>query len=260
MVPEGGRRAGLLLFGVAAVVSTGLACGQSDREVAAPSAVAEVAQETTTSASTTTTEVPTTTTTEPPETTTTGQATTAPTTATTAPSATTAESEAGGGSDVDWSLVGLIAAIAVAVALLIWLIAAQVRARGRERRILTRRLAHLVGGSRWVHDQASLELMSGSQSPERLRSAWADTRRRINDLAAEAAEAAVGADEDVAAELRRLSSALGGLEGAIDTNVELRLQSTGDPSSVMAINESAETINQWRHELRAAAGPLAARV
>ena len=57
--------------------------------------------------------------------------------------------------------------------------------------VLDRRIAHLVGGAQWVHDQASLELMSGAQSPDRLRAGWVDTRRRVNDLAAPAAEAAV---------------------------------------------------------------------
>ena len=126
---------------------------------------------------------------------------------------------------------------------------------------LDRRIAHLVGGAQWVHDQASLDLMSGTQSPERLRAAWMDTRRRVNDLATQASEAAVSARGDVVGELRRLSLALTDLEGAIDTHVDLRLRAHGnDAGANIAVNESAETVNERRHALRAAIAPLAARV
>ncbi len=172
--------------------------------------------------------------------------------------------EVGGddGSEVDWGLVSLIAAISVAVLLLLWLVLAQVRKAGREHALLDRRIAHLVGGSQWLHDQASLELMSGTQSPERLRAAWADTRRRLGDLSAQASEAAVTARGDVAGELRALSIALGGLEGAMDTHVALRLEALGaeDAGAATAIAESASAVNDRRHALRAAVAPLAARV
>ena len=146
--------------------------------------------------------------------------------------------------------------------LLLWLVISQVSKSSHEHDVLDRRVAHLVGGAQWVHDQASLELMSGTQSPERLRAAWADTRRRTNDLAAQASEAAVTARGDAATELRNLSTALGGLQGAIDTHVEMRLQAhgAGDAGASMAINESAATVNERRHALRMAIAPLAARV
>jgi hypothetical protein len=281
-----------------AVVSMSLAaCGQGRGELAAPAGpIPEVAQETTTTAAlpptiavppvttSTTAALPpgsttsttrrsrppgstTSSTTQPARTTTTArtQPAPAPGTATTvAPTTTTAdpgdEDEEDAGQGIDWGLVGLIAAIALAVALLIVLVASQVRRRGREQQVLGRRLAHIVDGSQWVHDEASLELMSGAQSPERLRSGWNDVRRRINDLSVETAEAALGADEATATALGRLGSALGQIEGAIDTYVELRLQSTGDAGSLTAIDESVATVNERRHELRAAIAPLAARV
>jgi hypothetical protein len=273
MASSGSRSAGPLVAGLVAVavavVSVSLfACGQGSGELAAPAdPIPELAQETTTTAATAPTAVPpgsTTSTTQPPRTTTTVRAQPVPaptTTATTAaPTTTTADPNDDDGQDLDWGLVGLIAAIALAVALLIVLVASQVRRRGREHQVLSRRLAHIVGGSQWVHDQASLELMSGAQSPERLRSGWNDVRRRINDLSAETAEAALGADEATATELRRLGGALGQLEGAIDTNVELRLQSSGDAGSLTAIDESVATVNERRHELRAAIAPLTDRV
>lgn len=236
------------------------ACGQdSGREMAAPSGPAVADQDPTTTEPPTTEEP----TTEPPST---EQPTTSidepdtedDTPATTAEPATTDDDD--DGSDVDWGLIALIGGIALAVLLLVWLVVSQVSRSSRDHATLDRRIAHLVGGAQWVHDQASLELMSGAQSPDRLRASWVDTRRRVNDLATQASEAAVTSRGDVAQELRLLSSALSGLEGAIDTHVDLRLQSQGDSAASIAVNESAQTVNERRHALRAAIAPLAARV
>ena len=48
----------------------------------------------------------------------------------------------------------------------------------------------------------------------------------------------------------------------MDTHVDLRLQARGpaDDGATLAINESAATVNERRHALRAAIAPLAARV
>jgi hypothetical protein len=243
----------VLAAAVSATLALG-ACGSGDRDLAAP---AGPLQETTTSAPTT--EAPTTAapTTEQP---TTEQPTTERPTTTAATTTTTAAGDEDG-DDVEWGLIALIAGIALAVALLLWLIISQVSRSSREHDTLDRHIAHLVGGAQWVHDQASLELMSGTQSPERLRGAWMDTRRRVNDLATQASEAAVTARGDVVGELRQLSSALTALGGAMDTHVDLRLQAHGtDAGATIAINESAETVNERRHALRAAIAPLAARV
>jgi hypothetical protein len=243
------RWASLVL--AAGLSATLAACTSGGGELAGP--VAPL-QETTTSAPTSApTTAPTTATTERPTTT---EATTTTTAATT-----TTEASDDGGDDVDWGLIALIAGIALAAALLLWVIISQVSRSSREHETLDRRIAHLVGGAQWVHDQASLELMSGTQSPERLRAAWMDTRRRINDLAAQASEAAVTARGDAVGELRQLSSALTALGGALDTHVDLRLQARGaDAGAAIAVNESAETVNERRHGLRAAIAPLAARV
>ena len=243
----------VLAAAVSATLALG-ACGSGDRDLAAPLGPL---QETTTSAPTT--EAPTTApTTAAP---TTEQPTTTAATTTTTAATTTTEAGDEDGDDVDWGLIALIAGIALAVGLLLWLIISQVSRSSREHDTLDRRIAHLVGGAQWVHDQASLELMSGTQSPERLRGAWMDTRRRVNDLATQASEAAVTARGDVVGELRQLSSALTALGGAMDTHVDLRLQAHGtDAGATIAINESAETVNERRHALRAAIAPLAARV
>jgi len=264
MPVQGRRRWASLVLAAAVSATLALSCGSDDRQLAAPEgAVAAPAQPTTTTAPPTTAE-PTTaapTTAAPTSAPTTERPATSDTTTTTAAATTTAGAGDDEGSDVNWGLIAVVAGIGLAIVLLLGLIITQVSRSGREHDTLDRRIAHLVGGAQWVHDQASLELMSGTQSPEWLRGAWVDARRRVNDLAAQASEAAVSARGDVVGELRRLSSALTGLEGAMDTHVDLRLRARGDDAgAALAVNESAETVNERRHALRAAIAPLAARV
>jgi predicted small lipoprotein YifL len=252
--------AGAVLFALAA-------CGDTGPELAAPvgpAAPVAPGQETTTSAPATT-QPPTT---QPPTTPSTAAPTTRPaaTTAATEPATTTtaatttAPGDDGDDSGVDWGLIALIAGIAAVVILLIALVAGAAGRRSRARGLLDRRIGHVVGGAEWVHDQASLDLMGATQSPERLRAAWADTRRRINDLGAEATAIAVDADdEDLARQLRNLSHALGLLAGSLDTSVGLRVQGGDGPGTRAAVEESLATVNDRRHELRSAILPLASR-
>jgi len=252
------------LAGAAGAVLLALAaCGGSGPELAAPvgpAAPVAPVQETTTSAPATT-QPPTTPstaapTTRPAATT----ATTEPATTTTVATTTTAPGDDGDDSGVDWGLIALIAGIAAVVILLIALVAGAAGRRSRARGLLDRRIGHVVGGAEWVHDQASLDLMGATQSPERLRAAWADTRRRINDLGAEATAIAVDADdEDLARQLRNLSHALGLLAGSLDTSVGLRVQGGDGPGTRAAVEESLATVNDRRHELRSAILPLASR-
>ncbi len=247
----------------APVAAAALVLAVAAAGVAAASGAAPVAQPTTSTAPTTTsapttTEAPT----SPP---TTAAPTTAATTATTATTvvATTAAPAGTGdnGTSVNWGLVALIAAIVVVVIAVIALIAGRARKRSAEQGVLHRRIAQVVGGAQWVHDQASLDLIGGTQSPDRLRVGWDDTRRRMNDMGAEATAIAVDVhDQQLAGELRQLTHALGMLAGALDTNVGLRLSGRTDPGSVAATDESYVTVNERRHDLRAALAPLARRV
>jgi hypothetical protein len=224
------------------------------------------AQETTTTQETPTTEPPTTApTTERPTTTAERPTTTEERPTTTETPATTATTEAADddeGSDVDWGLIALIGGIALVVIALIALIASAASRRSKAQGALNHRIAHLIGGAEWVHDQASLDLAGGTYTPDRLRAAWDDTRHRINDLEVEANTIAADAhDERLRNELGILAHSLGLLGGALDTSVGLRLQQgTQDPGTAMASTEAADVVNQRRHELRAAIAPLAARV
>jgi hypothetical protein len=168
-MPAQGRRRSASLVVVAAVVSATLAlgaCRSGDRELAAPGGGVEAPVQPTTTEGAPTTAAPTTAapTTAAP---TTGQPTTERPATTATTTATTTTEATDGGDDVNWGLIALIAGIALAVALLLWVVISQVSRSSREHDALDRRIAHLVGGAQWVHDQASLELMSGTQSPER---------------------------------------------------------------------------------------------
>jgi len=212
-------------------------------------------QETTTTEAAPTTEPPATITptTEPPP----SIATTTPV----GPDTTLAPAEEEEGSDVDWALILTIVAIVVVAALLFGLISAATRRRSQAKGSLNRRISHLVGGAEWIHDQASLDLVGGTYTPDRLHSAWEDTRRRMNDLGAEATALAVDAhDKQLQQELRVLSHSIGLLAGALDTSVGLRLQDRQDASTAMAAGASAEAVNQRRHDLMVAIIPLSRRV
>ncbi len=165
------------------------------------------------------------------------------------------------GSSIDWGTVAIIAAIVAVLAGVIAVIAGAGSKRRRAEASVNSRVAQVVGGAEWIHDQASLELIGGTRSPEQLRPAWDDTRRRINDLGAQAAAIAVDAkDEALGQQLHGLTHALGLLGGALDTSVALRLQGGNDPGTRAAVDESFVAVNDRRHELHRALVPLAQRV
>jgi hypothetical protein len=161
------------------------------------------------------------------------------------------------GTDTDQLL--LIGGIVLVALLVLWVLYSLLAGRRRRRQAVDDRIEHLTSGARWVHDQSSIELISGAPSPERLQAAWMDTRRRTNDLASDASELAATAHGDDSTRLRRLAGALMGLQGALDTHVDLRLQQTGDPNASMALRESADAVNGRRYELEAAIDALTTR-
>jgi hypothetical protein len=161
--------------------------------------------------------------------------------------------------DGDTDQLLLIGGIVLVALLVLWVLYSLLASRRRRRQAVDERIEHLTSGARWVHDQSSLELISGAPSPERLQAAWMDTRRRTNDLASGASETAATAHGDDSTRLRRLAGALMGLQGALDTHVDLRLQQSGDPNASMALRESADAVNDRRYELEAAIDALTTR-
>jgi len=256
--PWGGRRrlavTLLVLAALPAVVGGAAPAGaQQPPTTQPPTSAPTTAAPTTATTQAPTTQAPTT---RAPATTATTAATTTSTEATT-----TTTTEAAGDDSVDWGLIALIGGIALVVILLVALIAGAASRRRRTQGMLRRRIAQVVGGAEWVHDQASLDLMGATQSPERLRAGWDDTRRRINNLGSEATAIAVDADDEALAhELRTLSHSLGLLAGALDTSVGLRVQGGDAPGARAAIDESFVTVSERRYELEAALAPLARRV
>src|SRR5262245_3071047 len=245
----------------APLAAAALALGMTAAVLAAPSGALPTAQPTT-STTTVTTSAPTTTaTTSPPATTAT---TTAPTTVTTAaaPTVTPAPgATTGGNDDINWGAIALVVAILAVIGIIIAMISSRSRKQAAARGAVNHRISRVVGGAQWVHDQASLDLIGATQSPDRLRVGWDDVRRRMNDMGAEASSIAVDAhDQKLAGELRQLTQALGMLAGALDTNVGLRVSGRTDPGSVAATDESYITVNERRHDLHAALVPLARRV
>lgn len=162
---------------------------------------------------------------------------------------------------INWAAVfGIVLVVALAIVALAVLLAATQR-RARESRAFSRRLAEAVGRAQWIHDEGSLEVLGASSSPERLQVVWDDTRRRINDVASQAAAlATTSTSSGTRDELRYLSSTLGRLTGALDTHVSLHLQLSGDPSLATALEGASETVMQRRADMNSAIGPLAARI
>jgi hypothetical protein len=245
----------------APLVTAAVALAVTAAVLAGPAAAVVPSAQPTTSTTTATTSAPTTATTSPPVT---SAPTTAATTATTAasPAVTPQPGATTGGTDnVNWGAIAAVVGILIVIGLIIALLSSRSRKRSAAQGAVNHRISRVVGGGQWVHDQASLDLIGGTQSPDRLRVSWDDTRRRMNDLGAEASAIAVDAhDQQLAGELRQFTYALGMLAGALDTNVGLRMSGRTDPGSVSATDESYATVNERRHDLHAALAPLARRV
>jgi hypothetical protein len=209
--------------------------------------------------------------TEPPPTT--AAPTTAPT-VTTAPTTTSAgttttTTTGGDGDDgtdaTTWLIVALIVvAIVLAVAALF---AALARSRGARHAgsqagydARRSRLDQLVGTSRWVHDQVSLEVLGGAVDAEQLRMRWQDARRRMMDLSSQASAASVEpADPLLQEDLRTLGQAVTNLAGALDTNVSLRTTPAENARDRdQALLQSSDDVARRRTELQMAADRVAA--
>jgi hypothetical protein len=155
---------------------------------------------------------------------------------------------------------GIVLLLALAVVACTLLVAAA-RRRSREGKDLRNRIVELVGRARWIHDEASLEVLTATSSRDRLQLVWVDTQRRVDDISVQvAALAATCSRPDTRDELQNLSSTLGRLTGALDTHVSLHLQLSRDPSIETALDGASETVLERRLALSSAIRPLAARI
>ncbi|MFA9566422.1 MAG: hypothetical protein ACERLM_17250 [Acidimicrobiales bacterium] len=170
----------------------------------------------------------------------------------------------GGGDDgsslttEEWILLGILAV--AAIALIVGATSAahnhsEKKAAAQAER--NRTIGQVVGTSRWVHDQGSVEILRQSD-PAQLDRSWDDVRGRMVDLEAQIATTRTSTD-DAALEraLGSLGQAVAGLRGALSSYVALR---TGPDagSQTALIQDATQTARERRQQLQAAIDPVAA--
>jgi hypothetical protein len=176
----------------------------------------------------------------------------------TAPPETAPPEDGEGLSTEEWILIGILAVILFA--LIIGATSASARHSEKKqaaRSALNGRLGEIVGGSRWMVDQGSVEIMR-TNDPTQLRTAWDDLRRRAIDLEGQIAALASGTgDGNLDESLRYLGQRVAGLRGSLDSLVSLR--TAHDAASQQALIATTEqTVNERRQQVAAAIEPVAA--
>lgn len=182
--------------------------------------------------------------------------------------------DAGGGDVVDDAAVGaaddeglsteewiLLIVLAVgAFALILGATSASARHSDKKqaaRASLNDRLGQIIGGSRWLVDQGSVETLR-TTDPAQLRSSWEATRRQTIELEGQIATLTsnVG-DADLDQALRYLGQRIAQLRGALDSLVSLRV--ADDAADQQTLIAGAErTVQELRQQASAAIGPVAA--
>ena len=121
---------------------------------------------------------------------------------------------------------------------------------------LNGRLDEIIGGSRWLVDQGSVEI-ARTTDPVLLRSSWDDLRRRTIDLEGTVASLAAGTgDRGLDESLHYLGQRVAGLRSSLESLVLLR--TAEDASSQQALIASTEhTVHERRQQVAAAVDPVA---
>ena len=131
------------------------------------------------------------------------------------------------------------------------LMSSRSEAKQAEARADRSRLADLVGGLNWVHDQGSMEVLRTSD-PGQLNRAWQATNARIVELEGRAATLQLEADsEESAAALANLGRAAGLLRAALDSDVSLRMDPKMAERSDLIL-ASSQAVQQRRMDLNVA--------
>jgi hypothetical protein len=126
---------------------------------------------------------------------------------------------------------------------------AQVRADDRAR------LAAIVGGVRWITDQASMEVMRLTD-PRQLTASWQATRARCMDVERQIATMVAGESRpDRRAALDLVGRACAGLRMALEADVALRTDAVA-PDRPDLVTLSTQTVQQRRGELQYALADL----
>lgn len=160
-------------------------------------------------------------------------------------------------SSEDWIVIGILG---LGVAGVLFVVTSMTSNRSRKKAAaqlsLNRDLDRVIGGTRWVHDQGSLEVLNSS-SPDQLRSVWMSVRDRIVDLEAETATLSAGVTNSrLERSLSYLGQCLAGLRGALESNVAARLDSGADREA--KVEGWNQAVYDRRPELLAAIEPISA--
>ena len=156
----------------------------------------------------------------------------------------------------EWVLLGILAFVAIAVIVGVTSAAhnhSEKKAAARAEQ--NRTIGQIVGASRWVHDQGSIEVLRQSD-PGQLTRSWDDVRGRMVGLESEiATKRASTQDADLDRALGSLGQAVAGLRGALSSYVAVR---TGPDAPSDLIQDASQTARERRQQLAAAIDPVAA--
>ena len=158
----------------------------------------------------------------------------------------------------DWLILILIGAVVVFLILGVTAITtSHSEKKSAAKQSLDARIREIVGGGRWIHDQASIDILR-LHDPDQLRAEWAGVRARVVDVEGQVSVLRAGVtDARLAGALDNLTQALAGLRGAIQSSVAVRLDPPADNAD--AINEQAtQTVLERRRQLDAALQPFTA--
>ncbi|MGI9615442.1 MAG: hypothetical protein ACR2QO_21195 [Acidimicrobiales bacterium] len=149
-------------------------------------------------------------------------------------------------------LIVVLGGLAVAAVLgVTGLMASRSQAKEAERSTQRSRLAEVVGGYRWVHDQGSMEVLRTSD-PDQLRRAWQTTNAHIVQLEGMTSGMALEAETpELTAAYDDLGRASASLRAAIDSDVSLRADHTEAARNDLVL-QSAQTVQQRRLDLNTA--------
>jgi hypothetical protein len=139
------------------------------------------------------------------------------------PSATTPDDE--GLTSEEWALLIVLGLLVLAIVIGATALASR-RSRGRAGTHETnqRRLDDITRGCRSIHDSAVISLLQASD-PTLLQSTWAAARTQLVDLQTRVASLTAELSEAGQRQsLNELGSAVGGVRGALESNVGLRLE------------------------------------
>ena len=158
----------------------------------------------------------------------------------------------------EWILLGILAVAAVALIVGVTSAAhSHSEKKAAAQAEQNRTIGQIVGTSRWVHDQGSIEILRQSD-PDQLNRSWDDVRGRMVDLEAQIATKRTATDDaNLERALGTLGQSVAGLRGALSSYVSLRTSPDAGTQTDL-IQDATQTARERRQQLQAAIDPVAA--